>query len=105
MPKPIEQADPGGVSCTTRTPSTGLDVHVDDEAELLGVERLGPVDVGDRDRHEFELHVHVALLVVVLHGDMKLRWRHAVPTACRRRNFMIAREEGQLRASSSSSFA
>ena len=58
---PIEQADPGGVSWTTRTPSTGRTVHVGHEAELLDVEGLGAVDVGDRDRHELELHVHGTL--------------------------------------------
>src|SRR5262249_33581918 len=61
----IEQAEPGGVSWTTPTPSAGRTsasageargaaVDVSGEAELVGVERLGPVDVGDWYRNEFE---------------------------------------------------
>jgi hypothetical protein len=29
------------------------------EADLIGIESLGPVDIGDRDRDQFELEVHV----------------------------------------------
>jgi len=53
----IEHADPGGVSWTTHA-RHGPDVDVEDEADLLGVEGQGPVDVGDRDLHELELHLH-----------------------------------------------
>src|SRR4029079_12666188 len=35
-----------------------LVVDVDREADLLAVEGLRPVDIGDRDRHELELVVH-----------------------------------------------
>ena len=56
----IEHAEPGGVICTTRNSVTGAVVDVEREAALLGVERLGAVDVGDRHDHEFELEVHRA---------------------------------------------
>ena len=36
-----------------------LVIHVEREAQLVGVERLRPVDVRDRDEHELELQVHV----------------------------------------------
>ena len=45
MPIEIEQAEPGGVSWTTRNVVAGAVVDVEVEAELLGVELLGAVHV------------------------------------------------------------
>jgi hypothetical protein len=45
-----------------------LVVDVEMEAALLGVERLGPVDVGDRDDYELELEVHARPFVGVAAG-------------------------------------
>ena len=39
-----------------------LDVDVLDEADELDVEVPGPVDVGHRNGHQLELHVHSGLL-------------------------------------------
>lgn len=55
----MEQAEPGGVAELNHPhPLRGLRVDVEDESELVGVKGFGLVDVGDRDRYEFELHVH-----------------------------------------------
>ena len=51
MPMAIEQAEPGGVSCTTRKSLAGAVVDVQGEAGLLDVERLGAVHVRDGDQH------------------------------------------------------
>ena len=61
LPIAIEHADPGGVSCTKRISSLTRVVVVGVEADLLGVERLGAVDVGDGDRDQLELPVHAVL--------------------------------------------
>ena len=54
----IEQADPGGVSCTKRRSLADRVVVVGVEPDLVGVEGLGPVDVRHRHLHELELPVH-----------------------------------------------
>ena len=54
----MEQADPGGVNWTKRRPSRTGDVVIGVEADLVDVERLGAVHVGDRHGHELELHFH-----------------------------------------------
>ena len=59
-PSPMEHADPGGVSCTTRSPLGWLDIEVFDESESLDVERLRPVDVGNLNRDQRKCHLHNA---------------------------------------------
>jgi hypothetical protein len=43
LPIVIEHAEPGRVSC--RRPKVLVGLKVDVEAELLGIKRLGPIDV------------------------------------------------------------
>ena len=57
-PMQMEQAEPGGVSCTKRMPSDGPLVVVGVEADLVDVEILGAVHVGHRDKHQFKFPVH-----------------------------------------------
>jgi hypothetical protein len=54
-PRTIEHADPGGISCTTRTDSWA-DIYVLHESELVDIEGLGAVDVNDAHRDELQLH-------------------------------------------------
>jgi hypothetical protein len=48
-------------------------VDVEMEAALLGVERLGPVDVSDWDDYELELEVHARPFVGVAAGYQTVR--------------------------------
>ena len=57
VPKMIEHAEPGGVSCTTRKSGAGGEVGVEPPPQRL-VELLGPIDVGDGQDDDLELHVH-----------------------------------------------
>ena len=59
VPIVIEQAEPGGVSWTTRNCSLGAWSTSTVEADLVGVKGLGTVDVRDRNDDEFELEFHV----------------------------------------------
>jgi hypothetical protein len=52
-------------------------VDVDGEAHALAVERLGPVDVADREEQQFEAEVHVR-------SPISVRWR-GPPSQVRRR--------------------
>jgi len=62
-PIEIEQADPGGVSWNAEAVvGVVVDVHV--EPELVGVERLRPVDVGHGDEDDLEGPVHGVLSLV-----------------------------------------
>jgi hypothetical protein len=53
----IEQAEPEGVSCTTRNWLAGV-VNVEVEPGLAGIERQRLVDVADRDGDDLEFVVH-----------------------------------------------
>ena len=59
IPIVIEHAEPGRRHLHDAELLARLVIDVEREAELLGVERLRPVDVRDRDEHELELQVHV----------------------------------------------
>ena len=66
VPMAIEQAEPGGVSCTTRNSGPIVVVDLEAEAHLVDVERLGAVDVADRDDDQFECPVHGSSLLVAI---------------------------------------
>ena len=68
----IEQAEPGRRQLHDAEVFVGLVVDVDVEAHLVGVERLGTVDVRDRNHHELELEVHGIASWVVGRGDRSL---------------------------------
>ena len=55
-PMQMEQAEPGQLHDPELVAEALVEVGV--EADLVGVEGLGPVDVGHRDRHQLELHGH-----------------------------------------------
>ena len=57
LPIRIEASEPGGVNCTTRKSGPFGKSMSSRKSELL-VETFRSVDVGDRDDHDFELHVH-----------------------------------------------
>ena len=54
----MEQAEPGGVSCTNRIAVAHRLVEVDMEAHLVGIEVARPVHVSDRHRDELQFHAH-----------------------------------------------
>ena len=58
----MEQAEPGGVSCNESQGLADLVVVVGVEADLVHVERLGAVDIGNRDGDELDLPVHAGNL-------------------------------------------
>ena len=58
VPMAIEQAEPCGVSCTTRKSGPVLVSTSRSKPSLVEVERLGAVDVADGDDHQFERVVH-----------------------------------------------
>ena len=62
VPKQIEQAEPGGVTCTKR--SSGLTIWSKStfQPTVVAVERLRPVHVGDGQRDQLDLVVHVLSL-------------------------------------------
>jgi hypothetical protein len=58
----IEQADPGGVSCTNLSVSVTLSVVIQVEPGLLRVEGDRTVDIAYGNGNEFELPVHRSAL-------------------------------------------
>ena len=56
VPNAIEQSECVGVNWTTPDAVAEVEVGVQPPSEAL-VEALGPIDVGDGDRYDLELHV------------------------------------------------
>ena len=57
VPITIEQAEPGCELHETQLIGD-LEIVVEVESDLVDVERLGAVDIGDGNGYELELHVH-----------------------------------------------